>query len=249
MLELILAAYGIGIVGSFHCVGMCGPLALSLPLNNQNTNAKIWGALLYNIGRVVTYSFFGFIFGLIGKTFSFFGFQQWLSISLGTAIIIYMLFGKRMRNYISYPTQVTKFFSHLRSALAKLYKNQNLSSLFAIGLLNGLLPCGLVYIAAAGAVSTGNVMHSIIFMSAFGMGTLPAMWSIAFFGNYIARRGRKLRQRIKNVYPYIMVCMAGLLIIRGLGFGIPYLSPKVNSQTNTIEQCHDKGEDIYCKGK
>ena len=96
MTELILAAFTMGILGSFHCVGMCGPLAMSLPLRTDSHWSKFSGALIYNPGRIVTYAVFGLLFGAIGKTFSLFGYQQWLSIVLGVFIIVFIILPKRI---------------------------------------------------------------------------------------------------------------------------------------------------------
>ena len=127
-----------------------------------------------------------------------------------------------------------KFFERLRSALGRLFSTKNYSSLFSIGLLNGLLPCGLVYMAAAGAVATGNILNSVFFMASFGLGTLPMMWSIAFFGNYVSIG---IRQKIRRAYPYLVTFMACLLILRGMGLGIPYLSPEMKTEKANIIEC------------
>ena len=143
MVQLFVVAFSIGMLGSFHCVGMCGPLALSLPLSNDGFFAKFSGALLYNAGRIVTYSVFGLIFGLIGKTFALFGFQQWLSIILGVLILFFIILPKRVTLFKTSNAAI-RFFEKLRESLGKLFTQKNNSSLFSIGLLNGLLPCGLV---------------------------------------------------------------------------------------------------------
>ena len=99
---------------------------------------------------------------------------------------------------------------------------KNYQSVFFIGLVNGLLPCGLVYMALAGAVATTSVVKSSLFMAAFGLGTLPLMWGVSFFGSFINVQTRVI---IRRAYPYLMVGMAFLLILRGLGLDIPFLSP------------------------
>ncbi len=234
MSQLIFAAFTMGLLGSFHCVGMCGPLALSLPINNDRPSARFSGVLLYNTGRILTYSIFGLIFGLIGKSAAFFGFQQWLSIILGLLIIYFVVLPKRF-SIFNNKSFVLPFFEKIRSSLGELFFRKNYSSLFFIGILNGLLPCGLVYMAAAGAVATGEVPGSILFMAFFGLGTLPMMWSIAFFGNYVSI---SIRQKIRRAYPYLVTFMACLLILRGLGLGIPYLSPEMKKEkANMIECC------------
>ncbi|MGG9972576.1 sulfite exporter TauE/SafE family protein [Ferruginibacter sp. SUN002] len=237
MLTIFIAAFSMGIIGSFHCVGMCGPLALSLPISNNSFQSKFSSALLYNSGRIVTYSSFGFVFGLIGKSLILFGLQQWISILLGAAIIILLVLPKLFPGIYKNIHFSNNFFEKLRSAIGSLFFKKNQSSLFAIGLLNGLLPCGLVYIAIAAAVATGNIGSSVLFMTAFGLGTLPVMWSIAFFGNYI---GVNIRQKIRKAYPYLMILMACLLIIRGMGLGIPYVSPSVDIQKKAVHNCCHK---------
>jgi uncharacterized protein len=237
MIQLFFVAFMIGIVGSFHCVGMCGPLALALPLSNNSFVAKFSGAFIYNTGRIVTYSVFGLIFGLIGQTAGLFGFQQWLSIGTGAVILLFIIIPKKYKMQHVASNYTTRFFSKIRLELGRLFTQKNNTSLFVIGLLNGLLPCGLVYMAVAGAIAAGDIGSSILFMAAFGFGTLPVMWSIAFFGNYV---GVSLRQKIRRVYPYMMVLMACLLILRGMGLGIPYVSPKMNAEKVNVQGCCSK---------
>jgi uncharacterized protein len=233
MVQLIIAALTMGLVGSFHCVGMCGPIALSLPLNADSDWSKFSGAVLYNAGRVVTYSLFGLVFGIIGKSVAFFGYQQWLSVILGAIILLAVLLPKRI-SFLNNRNYLVAWFAKVRGSLGRLFLKQNYSSLFSIGLLNGLLPCGLIYMAAAVSVSTGNVINSVLFMVFFGLGTLPMMWGVAFFGNYVSIA---LRQKIRRAYPYMMLLMACLLILRGMGLGIPYVSPTVDLQHKTVHSC------------
>ncbi len=236
MAQLVFAAFTIGLLGSFHCVGMCGPLALSLPLNNNSFWGKFSGSLLYNAGRIATYSVLGAVFGAIGKSVALFGYQQWLSVLLGALIIVFIMLPKQI-TFINKKNMVVRFFEKLRTSLGQLFLKKNYSSLFSIGLLNGLLPCGLVYMAAAGAVATGDITKSILFMAFFGLGTLPMMWGVALFGNYI---GIGIRQKIRKAYPYMMMLMACLLILRGMGLGIPYVSPKVNVEKKAVHGCCTK---------
>lgn len=240
MAALFLVAFMIGIAGSFHCVGMCGPLALSLPLNNNSFASKLTGTLMYNAGRIVTYCVFGLLFGLIGHTAALFGFQQWLSIGAGFFILLLIVVPKKYKMQASAVNYTNGFFILVRSKLGSLFTKKSNSSLFVIGLLNGLLPCGLVYMAVAGAIAAGDLSGSILFMAAFGLGTLPVMWSIAFFGNYM---GVSLRQQIRRAYPYMMAVMACLLIVRGMGLGIPYVSPKMNVNTEQVQGCCSKTDE------
>ena len=235
MIALITTAIILGALGSAHCIGMCGPIALSLPVVAENHYSKFLGALLYNAGRVFTYAFIGLLFGLAGKSFSFFGFQQILSVSLGVIIILFLIFPPK-KNLLTQNKYIASFFADIRNKIGILFTKRNYSSLFMIGLLNGLLPCGLVYLAIAGAVATGDPLKSSVFMASFGLGTLPLMWAVAFFGSFINLHTRKI---LNKAYPYMMGIMACLLIIRGLGLNIPYISPAHSNETSTVIECHN----------
>jgi sulfite exporter TauE/SafE len=234
MLQLITAGMALGLLGSVHCIGMCGPLALSLPVKSDKVSVKFVAALLYNLGRVVTYSCIGLLFGALGRSFALFGFQQWLSIIMGALILLYLLAGKHVSSSRFSIPGAGAWFKKLRNILGRLYMNRNMGSLFVAGMLNGLLPCGMVYIAVAGAMVSGNMADSMLFMASFGLGTLPLMWALAFFGNYMATG---IRVRIRRAYPFVMAMVACLLILRGLGLGIPYVSPKLNSERSGMVEC------------
>ena len=160
MTAIFFTALTLGMIGSFHCIGMCGPLAFSLPLGNSGDFAKFTGAFLYNIGRVVTYSTLGLLFGLVGKSFSLFGFQQWLSITVGVVILFFLFLPKKWVHNTGKHFLFTKYTYTVRSAIGQLFLKKNYQSLFAIGVLNGLLPCGLIYMAIAGATSTADLFKS-----------------------------------------------------------------------------------------
>jgi sulfite exporter TauE/SafE len=177
--EIIIPALVLGAVSSLHCIGMCGPLAMSLPLGEKN-NSRFTGALLYNLGRMTTYAALGLVFGLVGRSFAVFGYQQKLSIALGILILISLVIPKLLNTKNGLVRLNSKMMSSLRSSMSKLLFNGNPGSLYAIGLLNGLLPCSMVYLALAGSIATGDAFRGALFMAVFGAGTIPAMWTISF---------------------------------------------------------------------
>ena len=236
MNQVIITAFLMGFMGSFHCVGMCGPLALSLPLKSENVTNKFFGSLIYNIGRILSYSFLGFIIGMLGTGIKLVGLQQWLSIFAGVIIIVFMI----VPYFTKYNSTnlLSPFFEKIRHQLGRLFFKKDNYSLFRIGLLNGFLPCGFVYLAFAGAIAAGDTLNSVLFMMFFGAGTLPVMWSISFFGNSL---GFRFSKAIKKTYPYLMIIIASLLILRGLGLGIPYISPSAQiSAGGAIHSCCHK---------
>lgn len=223
-----------GVLGSLHCVGMCGPLALALPLGNTSSATKFTGTLIYNLGRIVTYSMLGLFMGLAGQTFALFGVQQYLSVAAGILIIVFVLLPKRKTDGPARGAMA--FFSKIRSMMGRLFTRKSKSSLLVIGLLNGLLPCGLVYMALAASAATGSIVNGMLFMAFFGLGTLPAMWTLAFWGNYI---GLPARRTIRRLFPYMMTLVASLLILRGMGLDIPFVSPALKyAGEKPVIECH-----------
>ena len=233
MVAIYLTALFMGAMGSLHCVGMCGPLALSLPVTRLTPGGKMVATLLYNLGRTTTYAILGVVFGLLGLTFGLVGMQQSLSIVIGIIILIVLLWPKN-KMILNSNSKMQFFFSRVRNKLGQLLKNEKYQSVYLIGLLNGLLPCGLLYIALAAAVATASIEKSILFMVFFGLGTLPLMWAFSFFGSFINLKGR---QKLKKLVPVMFFFMACLLILRGLGLGIPFVSPAIQDNKSAAVEC------------
>lgn len=212
----------IGLIGSFHCIGMCGPIVVALPLKKHNLLSKVTGTVLYNSGRVFTYSVLGILFGLLGSGIHMAGFQQWTSILLGAAMIISVLFPYFFRQKITIGNLFSGFAARLIARLRKLFTDRSYFSLLMIGLLNGLLPCGLVYVAIAGAISSGTVISGALFMMFFGIGTIPLLLIATLASDAI---GQQIRSKMRRVVPYFVFVLGVLFILRGMSLGIPYISP------------------------
>jgi hypothetical protein len=234
---IFLTALSIGFLGSFHCVGMCGPIALALPLNRSGYGSAAAGALTYNAGRIITYAVFGIALGLAGKTFVIAGYQRALSLTIGAVLLVYVCIPDSMKSSIPSPRFLQKFVSKNKNAIGRLFQRSSLTSLLLIGLLNGLLPCGFVYLGLAGSLATGDAWKGAAFMAAFGAGTIPAMLALSLAGNRISL---PVRNSIRKAVPVFMGLMALLFILRGLNLGIPYLSPHLSAVTDTQHNCCHK---------
>ncbi len=222
-----ITALVVGFLGSLHCIGMCGPIAVALPVPNSSNISFITGRLLYNVGRVVSYAMLGAIFGLLGSRIVLFGYQQGLSIALGVMIILFVLLPTKWKYKFSALAPVQKIINPLKLSIGKLFKQSSFSSLFLIGFLNGFLPCGFVYIGLAGAMAAGNAISGMGVMMMFGIGTIPAMFAVSVFGKYITIN---IRRKLTKVIPVLAVLLAVIFILRGLNLGIPYLSPKFETK-------------------
>lgn len=215
----------IGLLGSLHCVGMCGPLALALPFNMLKGFAKRKAILLYNTGRVFTYSVMGLVIGLIGRGFSFFGWQQGLSITAGIFILLVLFAGNSIKPIAAILQKAGNFVS-TKLTVSMQASHYSVNGFLLVGILNGLLPCGLVYMALATSAAMDNYWQTVMLMSGFGLGTMPLMLLTIYAGNLIKPGKGGL---IKKITPWLIGFSACLLIIRGLGLGIPYLSPQYPS--------------------
>lgn len=208
-----ISAFLVGFLGSFHCAGMCGPIALALPVDRTSKASMVYGRLLYNFGRILTYSLMGCAVGLIGHTIALAGFQKALSISSGV-IIILIAVASLLHAKINFMNKyVVRLTGIIKNRFKKYFSGKSRSTLFMIGSVNGLLPCGFVYLALAAAIGAGNVTGSIGYMALFGLGTLPMMLLISLSGNFF---GLKFNRYINKVTPYVAMVVAALLIVRGI---------------------------------
>lgn len=226
---MLLSALILGLLGSFHCVGMCGPIAFLLPVNRQNNWIKFTQIFIYHGARILAYATLGLIFGLIGKSFNLFGIQQQISIIIGILMIVVILIPQKTFNKYNFSQPVYKLISKVKTALGVQLKKRTPDTFFTIGYLNGFLPCGLVYMAIFGAIAAGSIPQGMLYMVAFGLGTVPLMTTAIYLGNFL---NTQIRTKIRKAIPVFVIIIGVLFILRGLGLGIPYISPKpVTDQT------------------
>jgi hypothetical protein len=236
-MAILLSALVLGLMGSFHCAGMCGPIAIALPLHGNTVPQKIFGGTLYNIGRTITYGIMGAIFGLLGQGIQMIGVQQKISVVMGAAMIISVLFPALFKNQYQMDKSMFSFVGKLKKRIAEMFSIRSFQSLFFIGMLNGLLPCGLVYMAIAGAIGTGNATEGTLYMILFGLGTIPMLLTISLAGNFMSLA---LRRKINKLIPVMVVVVGLLFILRGLSLGIPFLSPEKQKIEQKFEKSLEK---------
>ena len=220
---MILSAIVLGLMGSLHCVGMCGPIAFMLPVDRTNNLKKAAQIFVYHIGRLLAYSVMGILFGFIGKGLYVFGIQQKLSIIIGVLMITVILLPYKTFSKYNFSKPIYKNISKIKSRLGHALKKKTADTFLTIGFLNGFLPCGLVYMALFGAVAMATPLEGGLYMMLFGMGTIPLMTTAIYFSGFL--KGAT-KQKIQRLIPVFVVIIGTLFIIRGLGLGIPYVSPK-----------------------
>lgn len=233
---MLFSALIFGLLGSFHCIGMCGPIAFMLPVSRNNKLKKVFQILLYHGGRLMAYSIIGLIFGMLGKSLNLFGLQQYLSVATGVVMIgVVIIPLQKFRKY-NLSTPLTRGIGKIKSSLGAALKRKTPDTFLTIGFLNGFLPCGLVYMAVFGAVASGNIMEGSLYMLLFGVGTIPLMTTAVYFSGFLTQI---MRKRIRQLIPVFVAAIGLLFILRGLGLGIPFISPAPVTQMATSEiSCH-----------
>jgi sulfite exporter TauE/SafE len=231
----ILSGFLLGLASSLHCVGMCGPLLLALPAPGgasgpaNNRFSRLITVVLYHTGRIFVYVSVGALFGLLGRHLYLAGWQQGLSIGMGVAILV--IFFSRWIPFLP----AIHLSMRLGRWVGRLWRSPSTAKHFLLGLANGLLPCGMVYLAIAAALTRDTVVSAAAFMFFFGMGTLPLLLAVQWFGRMVAPAARL---RLRRMLPLVTVVVAVLLILRGLNLGIPFVSPRLAAAPGQIITCH-----------
>lgn len=150
------------------------------------------------------------------------GIQQKMSIFIGIAMILIVLIPEKVFANYNFSKPVYKIIANIKSNLGKQFKKKSYKSLFTIGLLNGFLPCGMVYVALFGAIAMQSAGFGVLYMLLYGLGTIPLMTIVVYIHSLLKL---PFRNKIQKAIPYVAVIIGVLFILRGLGLGIPYLSP------------------------
>ena len=233
---MLYTAFIFGLISSFHCIGMCGPIAMMLPVDRENQAKKVTQIMTYHIGRLTAYACIGLIFGLLGRGLYLAGFQQRMSIFIGVAMIAVILIPEKVFAKYNFSKPIFRMISRIKTTLGSYFKNKSYKSLFTIGLLNGFLPCGMVYVALFGAIAMQNEFYGVLYMILFGLGTVPVMSSVVYINSFLTI---SMRNKIQKIIPFVAVIIGILFIFRGLGLGIPYLSPSDMSLfVQSSPNCH-----------
>ena len=224
-----------GLLGSVHCIGMCGPLVMALPISHKNHFQKTIALLLYHSGKITSYALLGVLFGLFGSQFPIFGLQKNISIVTGIIMLLYVVYVFVLKPKHLQLGLLNGLYNYIVKSLGKLFKSKHIGAFFIIGMLNGLLPCGMIYLALSSAMATQHVLSGGLLMAFFGLGTVPALLMVALGGQYM---NFAFRRKLQKLLPVFIFGMGLLLILRGLNLGIPYLSPIAGIGSEVIS-CHN----------
>lgn len=228
-----VSTFLIGFLGSFHCIGMCGPIVLALPSSDSKTSLIV-SRLIYNFGRIVTYAFLGGILGVLGGKIILSGYQEILSIFLGVVLIAFAVFPYLLDKVFSKGI-IEPLISPLKNFVSTFLASKSKVAFFLIGILNGYLPCGLVYAGLVKSVHSGTLVYGSLHMLAFGLGTLPLMFAWGILSNFLTLKARRIGNYIAQFW---LIVLGVIFILRGLSLGIPYISPILDSVLGVPQCCH-----------
>ena len=230
-----LAGFMMGLAGSLHCAGMCGPIAMALPKMSTHTSHFIVGRVLYQLGRIASYMVLGLIAGLGTSVIALAGYERIISIVAGVLMVIVAMMQILWHRSVIPSGPITRWTAPVRTSMTRLLQRDSLFALWGLGVVNGLLPCGLVVAAVLGSASTISLVDGAMFMAFFGMGTLPIMTTFSLGGGWIASA---LKGKVRLAMPIVALLLGTAFMVRGMGLGIPYLSPKPPAQIIHTTECH-----------
>lgn len=233
---MLYTALIFGLISSLHCIGMCGPIAMMLPVDHASPTKKAIQIILYHLGRLTSYGILGLLFGLLGRGFYMAGIQQQLSIAVGVGMILLAIVPERVLARYNFSKPVYRLISKIKSSLGQQFKRKTPDALFTIGLFNGLLPCGLVYAALFGAIAMQNVTFGVAYMVLYGLGTVPMMSAVVYASSLLSM---PFRNKLQKAVPIITVIIGVLFVLRGMGLDIAYISPgNMNLFVQANANCH-----------
>ncbi|MEX1239138.1 MAG: sulfite exporter TauE/SafE family protein [Cyclobacteriaceae bacterium] len=208
----------IGFAGSFHCLGMCSPLAMAV---TSMKPSALFNRFLYNTGRITTYALMGSIVSGAGFLLPFHKFQNIISIALGLALLVIGFGGLRKITIPGLTSLMQKLSSRLKALFGRQLKHKSMGAIVILGALNGLLPCGLTFIALTWCLTLKGPLDGFNFMLLFGAGTLPVMLGVTGILPVLINRFNWNLQRVTTA---VLIFSGCILIARVFIIHLPHAS-------------------------
>jgi sulfite exporter TauE/SafE len=203
---MVVTALMMGLAGSFHCAGMCSPLVIAI---TNNSRQAMFSRLVYNGGRIFTYSILGGIISSVGLVVPLFRFQSLLSVIFGVVLIVAGAFGLSKFRFTVVSGVMAKLAGLVKDSFSDFLKKKNGGATFMLGMLNGMLPCGLSLIALTFCLALAGPIDGFQFMLFFGIGTLPVMVGFAGVIQWLAMRIQINIRRLSTLF----LILSGVLLI------------------------------------
>lgn len=214
------SAFLIGLAGSVHCVGMCGPLALAIPGASKDKGFTFFlRTIAYQISRISGYGVLGLIVGFFSQGMQITGIQPYFSLLSGIILLFLGFFGiiPEVNAFSKYPI-IQHFQVKINRIIGTVMTNEHFSTPFVLGFLNAMLPCGMIYIALGTGLSSGNMSEAALYLISFGLGTLPLMFMMSLSGQFLSLQMRRSWQK---TIPIIFMISGIILIYKGMNIDLP----------------------------
>ena len=218
---VILAGLILGLGSSLHCVGMCGPLSLAMVGNSGSSWRLTLQMAQYHLGRILTYASLGLIAGTLGLGMQVAGIQQIVAMSAGALLITAAFAPFLVERYIYKIPIINTGVRLLSKQFGKLKNPNSFGGRLLAGALHGFMPCGMVYLALAGAISTYTPAMGSLFMLTFGLGTIPSLLAFGLSGQAVLRNHRSL---FKYGQAALLFISGSLLLWKGIKMDLSILS-------------------------
>ncbi len=224
---LYLTALSMGLLGSLHCMGMCGPIVLVL-----HGNRPFVSRLYYHAGRIGIYAFIGILIGFSGGALRLAASQEAISIIAGILMLLMIVIPSKLMSRLPFFRSIGILYSNIQQKTKPFWKDRSIKGDFFLGMINGVLPCGFLYAAFLGSLNAGSISASALWMFIFGIGTMPSLLAIGFLTSI---RNHTYQRYVKSALPIGTAIIAAIFIMRGLSLGIPMLSPILPDKTPSKE--------------
>lgn len=227
---LIVSAFILGIGGSLHCLGMCGPLVMALPFGTSKPENTAFNLSLYLVSKALMYGVLGLAVGTLGLGMRLITGQLVLSVAAGIFVLLVTLLPWIGRK-VNLPYEFDRM---IRAWFQKRLANPKWYSFVLYGIFNALLPCVMILVAFGASAATGHPLSGFLFMLVFGLGTVPALLMAYLSGRLITRRFRLNLQWTSRA---ISVLLGVVLVVRGMNIHIPHSSIPLLNHISKIISC------------
>lgn len=226
---MLVTALIMGFAGSLHCAGMCSPLVMAVSTVSKRA---VLNRLVYNSGRILVYGALGAAATALGYIVPLSKFQNLVSIVLGIIILLVGL-GLLRPTIPIISHAVARVTGFIKTAFAKFLARKNYGATFLLGMLNGLLPCGLILVALTFCLTVSSALEGFQFMIVFGAGTLPVMFGLP---SIIAGLVKRFNFRVQNIVTGMLIGSGVLLIARVFLIQLPH-HPSIQQGVIDIVLC------------
>jgi uncharacterized protein len=223
VIDVMIAGASIGLASWLHCVGMCGPLMSIFADTNSRSKSLNTALLLHHTGRITTYMMLGLLVGAASDALRIIVVGSAVSMASGALLILFALV-HIAGGHLHVPDPLARLMRRLGGTFADATATIPAARPLVLGILNGLLPCGVSLSAVIASATIPDPLLRLVFVASFGIATVPALFGI---GKLVLRLAAVWQTRLRSAMTYVMLVVGVVVLLRGLSLDVPYVSPKL----------------------